>query len=44
MRLRQALGRFGQADEVASMVVWLSSADASFVTGTAMRVDGGALA
>ncbi len=44
MRLRQAVGRFGEVDEVASMVVWLSSSDASFVTGTPMRVDGGALA
>ncbi|MDP6822520.1 MAG: glucose 1-dehydrogenase [Dehalococcoidia bacterium] len=44
MRLRQAVGRFGEAEEVASMVVWLSSSDASFVTGTPIRVDGGALA
>ncbi len=44
MRLRQAVGRFGKVDEIAASVVWLSSADASFVTGTPMRVDGGALA
>ena len=44
MRLRQAVGRFGEVEEVAAMVVWLSSAEASFVTGTPMRVDGGALA
>ena len=44
MRARQAVGRFGNTDEVAAVVVWLSSADASFVTGTPVRVDGGALA
>ena len=44
MRLRQAVGRFGDVEEIASTVVWLSSGDASFITGTPMRVDGGALA
>ncbi|MCH8817713.1 MAG: glucose 1-dehydrogenase [Chloroflexi bacterium] len=44
MRLRQAVGRFGEVEEVAALVVWLSSAEASFVTGTPVRVDGGALA
>lgn len=43
MRMRQAVGRYGEVDEVASTVVWLSSADASFITGVPMRVDGGAL-
>lgn len=41
---RQAMDRFGEPEEVASLVVWLSSAEASLVTGSAMRVDAGALA
>ncbi|HSL59511.1 MAG TPA: SDR family oxidoreductase [Acidimicrobiales bacterium] len=37
------LGRVGRAEEMADVVVFLCSARASFVTGTAVRVDGGAL-
>ncbi|MCW7944636.1 oxidoreductase [Streptomyces hygroscopicus] len=36
-----ALGRFGTADEVASMVVYLAGAEASYVTGAEFAVDGG---
>lgn len=43
-RVRQAIDRNGQAEEVATVVVWLSSPASSFVTGTPVRVDGGALA
>ena len=43
MLQRQALDRFGKPEEVASLVVWLASAEASLVTGAAMRVDAGAL-
>jgi NAD(P)-dependent dehydrogenase (short-subunit alcohol dehydrogenase family) len=40
----QPLGRMGTPEEVAETVVWLCSDAASFVTGHAMAVDGGALA
>lgn len=35
------LGRMGDAAEVASLVVWLCSDEASFVTGSTFTVDGG---
>jgi len=35
------MGRMGTPAEVATAVVWLCSDEASFVTGTALRVDGG---
>jgi NAD(P)-dependent dehydrogenase (short-subunit alcohol dehydrogenase family) len=38
------LGRLGTPEEVASLVVWLSSDEASFVTGSYYPVDGGYLA
>lgn len=38
------IGRIGQPEEIANAVVWLSSDEASFVTGTAFPIDGGTLA
>src|SRR4051812_3046984 len=40
----QALSRFGDPAEVAAVVVWLCSDDASFVTGVEMPVDAGSVA
>lgn len=37
----QPLGRIGQADEVAAMVQFLSSDEASFITGSLQLIDGG---
>ncbi len=38
---RHPIGRIGRPDEIANAVLWLSSADASFVTATDLEVDGG---
>jgi NAD(P)-dependent dehydrogenase (short-subunit alcohol dehydrogenase family) len=38
------LGRPGRAGEIAAAVVWLAGAEAAFVTGAVLRVDGGATA
>ncbi|MDZ7881130.1 MAG: SDR family oxidoreductase [Saprospiraceae bacterium] len=39
----QAMKRMGQPEEVADVILWLCSDQASFITGLAMPVDGGAL-
>lgn len=41
---RTPLGRIGQADEVASVVAFLASSDASYITGETIFTDGGRLA
>ena len=38
------IGRFGRPEEVAGLVIWLSSDQATFVTGSYYPVDGGYLA
>lgn len=37
-------GRYGEADEFAAAAVFLASAGASYITGSMIRVDGGAIA
>jgi NAD(P)-dependent dehydrogenase (short-subunit alcohol dehydrogenase family) len=38
------IGRFGESNEVAELVIWLGSDKASFVTGSYYAIDGGYLA
>ena len=38
---RHPLKRFGQPDEIAAAILYLSSDEAAFVTGVALPVDGG---
>jgi NAD(P)-dependent dehydrogenase (short-subunit alcohol dehydrogenase family) len=41
LRARQPVGRLGQPAEIASMVRYLASNEASFVTGSLFNIDGG---
>ena len=41
MREEHLLGRFGEPSEIAAAVAFLASADASFITGHSLVVDGG---
>jgi NAD(P)-dependent dehydrogenase (short-subunit alcohol dehydrogenase family) len=40
---RTPIGRFGRPEEVAAVVAWLASDEASYVTGTTIFADGGRL-
>lgn len=41
LRGLMALGRYGHTDEVAGMVSYLASAEAGFITGASLKIDGG---
>jgi 2-keto-3-deoxy-L-fuconate dehydrogenase len=41
LHARQPLGRMGRPDEIASAALYLASDEASFVTGSALVIDGG---
>jgi 2-keto-3-deoxy-L-fuconate dehydrogenase len=41
LEARQPMGRLGTAEEVAHSIAWLASPASSFITGTALAVDGG---
>ena len=41
LRARQPIGRLGRPDEVASLVRYLASDEAAFVSGALMNIDGG---
>jgi 3-oxoacyl-[acyl-carrier protein] reductase len=41
MKARTPLGRLGQPGDIANAYLFLASEEASFITGTVLRVDGG---
>ncbi|HBX68935.1 MAG TPA: 3-oxoacyl-ACP reductase, partial [Chloroflexi bacterium] len=41
MKARTPLGRLGEPADIANAFLFLASAEASFITGTVLRVDGG---
>ncbi len=41
LRARQPLGRLGQPEEIASLVRYLASNEAAFITGSLFNIDGG---
>ncbi|HEY1987429.1 MAG TPA: glucose 1-dehydrogenase [Terracidiphilus sp.] len=41
LRARQPIGRLGRPEEIASMVRYLASDEAAFITGTTYSIDGG---
>ena len=40
---RTPMGRYGRPEEIAAIVAWLASDEASYVTGTTIFADGGRL-
>ena len=43
LALKHPIGRLGKSEEVAALVIWLSSAEASYATGGYYPIDGGYL-
>jgi 2-keto-3-deoxy-L-fuconate dehydrogenase len=41
LNARQPIGRLGRPDEIAHMALYLSSAEAGFVNGSTVMIDGG---
>lgn len=41
MKSMIALQRYGRTEEVAEMVSYLASAEAGFITGASLKIDGG---
>jgi len=41
LRARQPIGRLGRPEEIASMVRYLASDEAAFITGSVFTIDGG---
>lgn len=44
IRLKHPIGRMGKTDEIANLVAFLLSEDASFITGANYAIDGGYIA
>jgi len=44
LALKHPIGRLGKPEEVAALVIWLSSENASYATGGYYPIDGGYLA
>jgi 3-oxoacyl-[acyl-carrier protein] reductase len=41
LRSMIAVGRYGRVDEIAGMVSYLANAEAAYITGASLKIDGG---
>ena len=41
LHARQPIGRMGRPEEIADLAIYLASDEASFMTGSAVNIDGG---